>query len=142
MKQIYIQTENPKNIKDVNQANNFSMFYRESISNSNLITPQPEGTEERLLRQGRGLNIFLTQNKGKGPPGRQRSPGYYADHPPDGRTGSPDGEADQDASPFSFGREGSARLPARQGVSQNRFQFIHTEQIFFTIHKNSNFIYY
>jgi len=32
-------------------------------------------------------NIFLIQNKGKGPPGRQRSPGVgdglFPDHPPD-----------------------------------------------------------
>ncbi len=39
------------------------------------------------------LNIFLVQNKGKGPPGRQRSPGHYADHPP-ARPGWSDGRDD------------------------------------------------
>jgi len=28
-------------------------------------------------------NIFLNQNKGKGPPGQTRSPGYFPEHPPD-----------------------------------------------------------
>ena len=28
-------------------------------------------------------NIFLSRNKGKGPPGRTRGPGYFPEHPPD-----------------------------------------------------------
>lgn len=51
--------------------------------NQNRITNKMGG----FPVEGMGkLNIFLVQNKGKGPPGRQRSPGYYADHPPDGLT--------------------------------------------------------
>jgi hypothetical protein len=47
------------------------------------------------------LNIFLVQNKGKGPPGRQRSPGYYADHPPDGSDGSDDGHPPDRCEPLN-----------------------------------------
>lgn len=68
------------------------------------------------------LNIFLIQNKGKGPPGDILQP----DHPPDG-------EVDQDASPLSFGREGP-------GVSQKRFQFINTEIQTININQYSNFL--
>lgn len=76
-------------------------------------------------------NIFLIQNKGKGPPGRSRSPGVgdglFPDHPPDG-------EVDQNASPLSFKREG-------QGVSQKRFQFINTEyQTNYYKNRNANIL--
>ena len=80
MKQIYIQIKTPGNIKDVDRANNSSILDRKSINETKLMSLQSGGIEERLLRQGRGLNIFLTQNKGKGPPGRQRSPGTQS-HP-------------------------------------------------------------
>lgn len=55
------------------------VYLKSSIFNANsIINPQ-------VLCNG--LNIFLIQNKGKGPPGRARSPeaieGHYPEHPPD-----------------------------------------------------------
>jgi hypothetical protein len=138
MKQINlrntVQNSNQQSIKDA-----FALDYQ---SNKRVASPKAI-PEPSLLRRNRtealescGPNIFLTQNKGKGPPGRQRSPGAESlpEHPPNG-------EANEDASPLSFGREGPARLPARQGVSQNRFQFIHTKYSFFNKYSNSIFIY-
>ena len=119
MKQLYTQTttQNPKNIQDVNQAKRLVISYLESVGTTNPIAPS------RLIGWQRGVFSYLAQNKGKGPPGRQRSPGYYADHPPDSRTGPPDAGVSRPASPISSKREG-------QGVSQNTIQFIHTEQTF------------
>jgi hypothetical protein len=127
MKQIYIQIKAPGNIQDVNQANNSSILDRKSINETKLMSLQSGGTEERLLRQGRGLNIFLTQNKGKGPPGRQRSPGTQS-HP------------ELPASSLAGGVSGSNAQGSRPrtefGVTNSIFKnTIHTEQIVYNTQK-------
>ena len=124
MKQIYFQNQNQQAINKVS-AVSYQLF--SSIKSNELFTPITTFVERQGQRGAR--DIFLVQNKGKGPPGRQRSPGAksYPEHPPDG-------EADQDASPLSFGREG-------QGVSQKRIHFIHTKQNFYNTQiQNFNFL--
>lgn len=66
----------------------------QDLRNANMKVPE----------NGPALNIFLTQNLGKAPPGRSRSPGIGRGHPPENKGDPPLG------SPLSFGREG-------QGVS-------------------------
>jgi hypothetical protein len=79
MKQINIKTtaqgQNREGIKDI-----ITETYRTIIQISYAIpTPHQGGSFTPPLEgQGGGLgglNIFLAQNKGKGPPGRVRSPG-------------------------------------------------------------------
>ena len=74
MKQINIKTtaqgQNREGIKDI-----ISDTFRTIIQISYpLFTPPQEGPGGGLGGWG-GFNIFLAQNKGKGPPGRVRSPG-------------------------------------------------------------------
>lgn len=119
MKQIYIQNtvQNPKEIVDVLLVN-FQTNQKLKVSQTvvpNLTKPpyRPDNNE------------WTVEKICKGPPGRSRSPGVghglFPDHPPDG-------EEDRNASPLSFGREGS-------GVSQKRIQFINTEQTFYNTQK-------
>ncbi len=94
MKQIYMQSKTPGYIKDVYTENNQVNFNpKTNRMKSSIASKGDEGKREAIERM-KNLNIFLIQNKGKGPPGRSRSPGAesYPEHPPDG-------EADQDASP-------------------------------------------
>lgn len=63
------------------------------------------------------LNIFLVQNKGKGPPGRQRSPGHYADHPPARPDWSVDGHPPDRCEPLNCL---SSVFAERKAVEGNR----------------------
>ena len=77
-------------------------------------------------------NTIRCHHIGKAPPGRARAPGRARGHPPACRADRPANKAgpssrkadrpnqnihEQIASPLSLQREGSARLPSRQGVS-------------------------
>lgn len=82
MKQIYFQqqakSQTQQGIKDANAQTCQGMLALKSKINADPIIPLPKG-------QGAELNIFLIQNKGKGPPGRTRSPGM-ADWPNPGQS--------------------------------------------------------
>ena len=131
MKQIYMQSKTPRNIKDVYSGNDQLNFNPKTNRMKSSIASTGDEGKRKAIERTDNLNIFPNQNLGKGPPGRSRSPGVghglFPDHPPDG-------EADRDASPLSFGREGP-------GVSQKRIHFIHTEQTFYNTQiLNFNFL--
>ena len=80
-----IRTHNTKKMKrDQNSKETAKSQNREGISD--VSTPQYEIHVTRQTKH-KLPNIFLIQNKGKGPPGRQRSPGAVIcrnpEHPPD-----------------------------------------------------------
>lgn len=124
MEQLYTQTttQNPKNIQDVNQAKKSVISYRESVSTTNPIATSP-----LIGRHGSGFS-YLAQNKGKGPPGRQRSPVYYADHPPD--SGNPKNIFEQQLKSLTFGQKANIHLNTEY---QTKTNFI--SQLNFTIMK-------
>jgi len=64
------KTQVPKNIKDVCVENNWV----NSTFKTNRMTRSMASTGDREKGAAIELNIFLAQNKGKGPPGRPRSP--------------------------------------------------------------------
>ena len=78
MKQIYIQNQDQQGNNDAS-AVTYQFFC--SIKSYKLFTPTTTFAIGR--RQNGGHDIFLIRNKGKGPPGQQRSPGYFPEHPPD-----------------------------------------------------------
>ncbi len=136
MKQLYMQTETPKNILERNQANHLAIFCRKTNCNMNLITP---------ISVGHWRGPTITENLCKGPPGRPRSPGMFRGHPPDGSS-PPDSGADRAASPLSSGREGQGVSPQKSQILNTEFQFLnHTNtkfysQLNFTIMKKLFFI--
>jgi len=82
MKQLYFQnTAQNKNLKGIIDAS-FGNFQISSRLKPRGIYSPNHPSPRRLLSlskqvSGEGSNIFLIQNKGKGPPGRQRSPGVF-----------------------------------------------------------------
>lgn len=136
MKQLYMQSETPKNIRERNQANHSVIFCRKTNRNMNPTTP---------LSAGHRRGLTITENLCKGPPGRPRSPGMFRGHPPDGSS-PPDSGADRVASPLSSGREGQGVSPKKSQILNAEFQFLnHTNtkfysQLNFTIMKKLFFI--
>lgn len=66
------KTQQPKNIQDVfTERQKFNLITNRM--NSSIASTGDKGKRTAIERADK-LNIFLTQNKGKGPPGRQRSP--------------------------------------------------------------------
>lgn len=82
------------------------------------------------------LNIFLVQNKGKGPPGRQRSPGHYADHPPARPDWSDDGHPPDRCEPLNCL---SSVFPERKAVEGNRKQIRNTFNTEYQIDDNNKY---
>jgi hypothetical protein len=77
------KTQTAMNIKDVYPGNNWVTLNQKT--NRTAVSAAPVSLKEtrKTSEQTKTLNIFLAQNKGKGPPGRQRSPGTLREHPPD-----------------------------------------------------------
>jgi hypothetical protein len=103
MKQIYLQnnaqTQNQRSISDASVGKNIYISKSKPSGIIALITPPNGGAGGRLLVQGGSFNIFLIQNKGKGPPGDIRHP----DHPPDSVAGPPDITPDRVQNPVGGG---------------------------------------
>lgn len=76
MKQLYMknETQQPKNIKDVYTENEHQFFNTNTHRMNSSIAPTGETGKRRAIELNSTPNIFLAQNKGKGPPSRQRSP--------------------------------------------------------------------
>jgi len=76
MKQLDMknETQQPKNIKDVYTENYHLNFNTNTHRMNSSIAPTGETGKRRTVELNSTPNIFLAQNKGKGPPGRQRSP--------------------------------------------------------------------
>ena len=76
MKQLDMknQTEDPKNIKDVLTESYFLKSNANTHRMKSSIGVTRETGKGRAIERNSTPNIFLAQNKGKGPPGRQRSP--------------------------------------------------------------------
>ena len=72
--QMKNETQQPKNIKDVYTENEHQFFNTNTHRMNSSIAPTGETGKRRAIELNSTPNIFLAQNKGKGPPGRQRSP--------------------------------------------------------------------
>ena len=118
MKQIYMQSKTPEN----NQVN---FNPKTNRMKSSIASKGDEGKREAIERM-KNLNIFLIQNKGKGPPGRSRSPGAesYPEHPPDSEI------------PIPIVLKGR---PVKAKGDEPFEITIHTEQTFFTNNKSQIF---
>ena len=69
------KTQHAKSIKDVYPENYHLNFNTNTHRMRSSIGPTCESGKGRAIERNSTPNIFLVQNKGKGPPGRQRSPG-------------------------------------------------------------------
>ena len=68
------KTQHAKSIKDVYPENYHLNFNTNTHRMRSSIGPTCESGKGRAIERNSTPNIFLVQNKGKGPPGRQRSP--------------------------------------------------------------------
>ena len=68
------KTQQPKNIKDVYTEKEHHVLNTKTHRMNSSIALTCETGKGRAIEHTDNLNIFLAQNKGKGPPGRQRSP--------------------------------------------------------------------
>lgn len=139
MKQIYIQipvqNPDPKGIVDASVGS----FQISSRLKPSGINAQDHALSRRLLSlskqgAGGGSNIFLIQNKGKGPPGRQRSPGVI-------QPGSPNVYRDQKPVRFGIPEQTDLLLTTKttfkqRSLSLSKGNRIHTESQFFEINTN------
>lgn len=99
MKQFYLQNtvSNQIHLSNIDAGCGMNQLTNRELSRYAIPqSPLPALPSGRRLQGGghSGLNIFLIQNKGKGPPGYSRSPGVgdglFPDHPPDGEACPPD----------------------------------------------------
>lgn len=68
------EMQQTRNIKDVFTENENRFFNTNTHRMQSSIAPTCETEKGRAIERNSTPNIFLAQNKGKGPPGRQRSP--------------------------------------------------------------------
>lgn len=72
--QMNNEMQQTRNIKDVFTENEHHVLNLKTHRMKSSIAPTCETEKGRAIERNSTPNIFLAQNKGKGPPGRQRSP--------------------------------------------------------------------